>query len=510
MHKITLVALLRPFVASMFLMLLMATAHAQVGDNPADCNELKDPEVAFQLELCQAHVGCRLVMKIHNSCVKAKKFLTNLKEQVGEGVKGFFGYRKEVTSEHVFEASADDKQRAVLQDKDWKTKVDNIKEAQKKAGKDIVTGNATGGGSWTYIGDVSEGKANGLGTRFFSNGQIERGEFRNNARNGATDLIDQNATRSTGAYISDQMNGEGFRLYNSGGKYKGGFVGNQRNGEGVIEFASGERYEGGFREGAYAGNGVLYRPDGSMWQKGVFEKNELSVGKRFDTQGNVLAEVNKPLDEQRALESKQLAEAAKLRAEQAAKLAAEQASREAAAAAERAYKASLDNMNAGQLFAKADEFSSAGNSAKAREVLRTLISRFPDHALAANAANQLSGMSQAGVGAQSVATTNNAGAISSIGSKPSVTGRPFQECDNNNKNNTGLIAKINAIPKNDTIQLMRGAHFASRWMMENYSQCLPDPRAKEQVDMYRRTVAETLQTCRQLSSNQAICEVSPF
>jgi hypothetical protein len=55
----------------------------------------------------------------------------------------------------------------------------------------------------------------------------------------------------------------------------------------------------------------------------------------------------------------------------------------------------IAKMNAGQLFAKADELSSQGDKVKAREVLRSLVSRFPDHPLAATAAQQMTTMANA-------------------------------------------------------------------------------------------------------------------
>jgi hypothetical protein len=513
------------FLAGFTLLFCLSIGNAQTDDNPANCNELKDPDIVFQTELCKAHAGCRLVLSIHNSCVKTKKFLSNLKEQVGEGVKGFFGYRKEVTSDHVFEASMDDKQRAVIQDKDWKDKVDAIKERQKKAAKDELSGASNDGGTWTYVGDTSGGKKSGIGVTFYSNGQIERGESRDGARNGEVDLIQMGSMRSTGSYISNQMNGSGFRLYQNGdAKYKGNFVENQRSGAGVLEYSSGWRYEGNFQAGQYSGEGTLFRPSGSVQQRGVFEKDQLIVGKKFDLDGSLAAEVNKPADEQRQREATQLAMAEKKRQSDAEfqaindrrrqlELVEAQRQRDAKAAAEKAYRDGLAQMNAGQLFAKADELSSSGDSTKAREVLRALVSRFPDHALATNAAAQLSKLAVAlPAGPTNNSGTNIGGAAGASASSRSsgVTGRPFEECANNEKNNTAMNAKLNAIPRNDTVKLLRGGHFASRWMVENYSQCLPDPRAKAQVDEFRKAVAETLQTCKQLSSDQAICEVSPL
>jgi len=57
--------------------------------------------------------------------------------------------------------------------------------------------------------------------------------------------------------------------------------------------------------------------------------------------------------------------------------------------AAREYKAKLAAMNAGQLFAHADELRAEGKNQEARETLRTLVSHFPDHPLAVTAASIL-------------------------------------------------------------------------------------------------------------------------
>jgi hypothetical protein len=80
-------------------------------------------------------------------------------------------------------------------------------------------------------------------------------------------------------------------------------------------------------------------------------------------------------------------------AEAAKKVAAAAAAERAAAEkAERAFKAKLATLNAGQLFVLADELKAEGKTAQARDVLRTLIVRFPDHALASNAATALAAL----------------------------------------------------------------------------------------------------------------------
>lgn len=62
-----------------------------------------------------------------------------------------------------------------------------------------------------------------------------------------------------------------------------------------------------------------------------------------------------------------------------------------AARIEQQFRTSLQTMNPGQLFAKADELNAKGDRARAREALRALVSRFPDHPLALTAARQMEG-----------------------------------------------------------------------------------------------------------------------
>ena len=89
----------------------------------------------FQAELCKAHARCSLVYTIHNTCVKAKKFLTNLKEAIGEGTKSFFGFKKEVTPEAVWQANLSDTAKKIENRPEWREKLEVIDTTLKDKGK---------------------------------------------------------------------------------------------------------------------------------------------------------------------------------------------------------------------------------------------------------------------------------------------------------------------------------------------------------------------------------------
>ena len=374
-------------VALMLIFAGAAPAFAQV-DSEIDCKEIIDPDTKFQAELCSAHPGCKLVFAIHNTCAKAKRFVQKLNESIGEGVATLFGRRKEVTSEAVFEASLSDVGRSADKSPEWQERIKPIREAVSKAGKDSVSGKSNDGGTVIFIGDVQDGKANGAGTRYFSSGEVQRGTFKDDKLGAPVESSLPGGQRSVGNYQNDGRSGYGLDIAPDGSEFKGTWVAGKQDGPTEIRRPNGVRFEGRYEAGAMA-EGTFYRPDGSKSESGTYKNKELETGKRFDEQGNVSAEVNKPRDLMLAREARQQAEAERLRREQEEKLAAEQRRRDADAAAAQAFKDGLVGMNAGQLFAKADELSAQGDQAKAREALRTLIARFPDHALALTAAQQL-------------------------------------------------------------------------------------------------------------------------
>lgn len=198
--------------------------------------------------------------------------------------------------------------------------------------------------------------------------------------------------------------------------------------------------------------------------------------------------------------------AEKTRNLQAAKLAQESQKREVDERAAKQFREGLSSQTAGQLFAKADELNAQGDTAKARETLRLLVSKFPDHPLAATAAQQMAALNNA------AASNSNAAAATSSQvanrSSPSAGGKPFADCVAADQR-SDLPQKMARIPQNDLNRTLRGAITASQWMVENYSQCLPDPKAKEIVDQFRKTRQEAITTCKQLSS-AGNCEIAPW
>jgi len=138
----------------------------------------------------------------------------------------------------------------------------------------------------------------------------------------------------------------------------------------------------------------------------------------YDTAGAATT-VNIPAERQAAARAE--AEKTRLAAE-----AEQQRKREQAAQAEQQFRASLQTMNPGQLFAKADELNAQGDRTRARDVQRVLMSRFPDHPLAATVARQMTG--ESGGGASMGGTSASTG-TSATASRPAGGRLSAQACE---------------------------------------------------------------------------------
>ncbi len=177
---------------------------------------------------------------------------------------------------------------------------------------------------------------------------------------------------------------------------------------------------------------------------------------------------------------------------------------------EKSFKQTLEKGNAGQLFSLADKLALEGQTEKARDAQRALVSRFPNSPLAATAAQQMAASNKAGmVQANAQSGTINSSVSQSGGmGKTTPSGRPFEDCKAE-ENSSGLAQKLNQIPSNDLNRKLRGIIVSLDFLIATYQKCLPDPRAKESIDSFKASRASSLQNCRQISTVDN-CLSSPF
>ncbi len=485
-------------------------AFAQTSPNPANCEELTDPDTKFQMELCSAHLGCRMVMNIHSTCVKAKKFITNLKDAIGEGTKGLFGIKKEITPEAVFDASNTDSKNIVDLRSDARAEYSRLRNEVKVAKKNEITGLDANGVAWVFYGESTQGKPFGRGTTFYANGFMERTNYEHGTNNGVVDQIGSDGSRYIGRVwngVRDSNKGllvTAEKVVQQGTWQQGTFA------KGVQLNPDGTRFVGVFdKDGRYL-QGDLYAMNGSLFQTGKFLNQELEDGKIFDASGSVAKEINLPRDRELAAAKSREADDKRKRDLELERQASEQRKREAEAVAERAYRNSLNAMNAGQLFAKADELSAQGDSAKARETLRLLVSKFPDHALAAAAAQQMATMSAASANSSSGGANNSSsssGAVSNISAQSNGGGKCWDILAKKDKEYEAINRR--PVPQGATPGLMR-----VMWMTEDSikvidANCAGDAKAAKYRAELETAYNQAKTACGQLTAGGQ-CKANAF
>lgn len=362
-------------LAACFLVLPL-TARAQVNPEIANCSELKDEATILQADLCSAHIGCRFVMNVQKTCARTKSYLDRLKTAIGEGTRTLFGTRKEITPEAVFTAVLNDETRS--NDRKLDTLPESRQLSQEIAARvrevghgDTLTSTNSYGYSWVYYGQTKEGRQDGWGTVISSSGFMHRKQYTPGLMQSRSDILYPGGGRSVIEYVVGAPTMRGTTAYEDGTIATGVW-----HGWNNLTIAT----------GAWSGEtleGKKYRADGTLSAQGRFDKTGLLVGTAYDAAG-VPTAVNVLAERESVARAAAAAEQQRTRDE-------EQRKRAQAAQAEQQFRASLQTMNPGQLFARADEFNAQGDRDRAREVQRALMSRFPDHPLAATAARQMAG-----------------------------------------------------------------------------------------------------------------------
>lgn len=390
-------------------------ALAQINSEIASCAELRDDATQTQTEICSAHVGCRMVLAVHTTCVKAKQFIQNLKEKIGEGVDGWFGKRKEVTPDTMFEASVTPKGRLLDSLPESKDRIEKIREnikATPAESEPAFKGKTASGAELLYYGKLKDGLPEGFGTAILSNGEIRRGSFVAGSLTGDADVLTADRARFAAEYRGGALEGSGAASTEAGDIITGRWRANAL-GEGKWVRPDGSRFEGAFSGARNARlEGKEYDRDGMLREEGRFADGALSVGRRYDRDGRV-TEVDRPREREQAEALARQADERRERGANAERQAAAQRRSDLEIQAAHAFRASLDSLNPGQLFARADELFSGGDKAAARQALRALIARFPDHALAEKAAQQMASELTQASAASRQATVSSASPIRS-------------------------------------------------------------------------------------------------
>jgi hypothetical protein len=231
----------------------------------------------------------------------------------------------------------------------------------------------------------------------------------------------------------------------------------------------------------------------------AYQAIQAEVERNYPAWQQQLMQLNAPREAQlAAIENARKAEEARQLAEAAA----------AADRADKAFKAKLATGNAGQLFALADELRAEGDTDKARQVLRALVSRFPDHPLSANAANQLSQMgsstspsSPGHSAAASPATSYGAAPSAATPAATPAAGVSEAACKAEGDRLAAVLQASNARTANNVVYQMESLMYVLTTMADASDRICP--RTREYTDAaaaFRQKAREVRQTCAAMSS----------
>lgn len=113
---------------------------------------------------------------------------------------------------------------------------------------------------------------------------------------------------------------------------------------------------------------------------------------------------------------------------------------------------------------------------------------------------------------QQIRSSLNKPPSSGNGSWPTVVtgiiGLPVEEC-HRQANASDLGSKLNSLPRNNTNLLSRGAIVNLNFLINTYSQCLPDPETQQHINEWQAQREQTLRTCKQISTIDN-CMESPY
>ena len=128
-----------------------------------------------------------------------------------------------------------------------------------------------------YVGEVSNGLAEGKGESFFNNGAKYEGDCKSGNAEGKGTKEYNNGDKYEGDYKNDRREGRGIYSYKNGDRYEGHWKKGSRNHYGVYSYHNGDSYDGSWRDDKKDGKGVYYYSNGDR-RMGNYH-NDKPIGK---------------------------------------------------------------------------------------------------------------------------------------------------------------------------------------------------------------------------------------
>jgi hypothetical protein len=120
--------------------------------------------------------------------------------------------------------------------------------------------------TFTYTGEVRDGKPNGMGVAHYSSGNVTRyvGSFVNGVYDGKGTMLFSNGAMLTGTWKNWKLNGKGANLTESGSLYIGEFADGVKNGQGILLSGNNDIAKGNFKNDKKDGRCISIWDDGSI------------------------------------------------------------------------------------------------------------------------------------------------------------------------------------------------------------------------------------------------------
>ena len=143
-------------------------------------------------------------------------------------------------------------------------------------------------GNIEYVGEMKDGKYNGLGTLYFKDGGKYIGQFENGKRHGQGTFNYASGDKYEGSFKFNKIDGKGSFYYANGDKYIGTFKNNRKSGLGTLFFANGTKYKGEFENDLINGKGTFYDKDGKNYEgrfiNGYYYSDDEFIEDQFNTE----------------------------------------------------------------------------------------------------------------------------------------------------------------------------------------------------------------------------------
>ncbi len=132
----------------------------------------------------------------------------------------------------------------------------------------------------TYKGNWVDGRRNGKGIFYYSNGDRFEGNWVDGKKNGKGTNYLANGDRLEGNYRDGKINGQGTIHYADGERYEGNFVDSKQNGQGTNYLANGDRLEGNYGDGKPHGLQTLWQKNGQKMGEGCWQNgNQVNISR---------------------------------------------------------------------------------------------------------------------------------------------------------------------------------------------------------------------------------------